>query len=164
IGGSEFRVPQIPEFFKGGWTGPGSKYQAAGVVHADEFVLSKRARGMLESAAPGGLDFMNQTGRWPGYAEGGRVQTAEGLNPGADYLRTLIMKKWPEIKTIGGRRSEDGYGEHSSGNALDVMIPNYGSPEGKAIGDAVLAFLQQNAAALQLDGVIWQQASFGYGG
>ena len=157
-------VPDLPEFFSGGHTGPGSKYQVAGVVHADEFVLSKRARGMLESAAPGGLDFMNQTGRWPGYAEGGRVQTAEGLNPGADYLRTLIMKKWPEIKTIGGRRSEDGYGEHSSGNALDVMIPNYASPEGKAIGDAVLAFLQQNAAALQLDGAIWQQASFGYGG
>ncbi|WP_367582254.1 phage tail tape measure protein [Tsukamurella tyrosinosolvens] len=157
-------TPDLPLFDGGGWTGPGAKYDVAGVVHADEFVLSKAARSALEGANPGGLDFMNKTGRWPGYAEGGRVQTAEGLNPGADYLRTLIMKKWPEIKTIGGRRSEDGYGEHSSGNALDVMIPNYGSPEGKAIGDAVLAFLQQNAAALQLDGVIWQQASFGYGG
>ncbi|MGZ9829858.1 aggregation-promoting factor C-terminal-like domain-containing protein [Tsukamurella ocularis] len=99
-------------------------------------------------------------------AGGGTVgrQTAEGLNPGADQLRTLIMQKWPEIKTIGGRRSEDGYGEHSSGNAIDVMIPNYGTAEGKALGDAVFAFLQQNATALQLNGVIWRQNSYGYGG
>lgn len=60
-------------FADGGWTGPGSKWQPAGVVHADEFVVNKSARSSLESAAPGGLDYMNQTGRWPGYADGGRV-------------------------------------------------------------------------------------------
>ncbi|RDB46195.1 hypothetical protein [Tsukamurella tyrosinosolvens] len=157
-------VPDIPEFAQGGWTGPGGKYDIAGIVHADEFVLSKRARAAIEGTNPGLLDFMNATGQVPGYADGGRVQTAEGLNPGADYLRTLIMKKWPEITTIGGRRSEDGYGEHSSGNAIDIMIPNYGTAQGKALGDAVLAFLQKNAAAIDLNGVIWQQASFGYGG
>ncbi|NMD55184.1 MULTISPECIES: phage tail tape measure protein [Tsukamurella] len=166
IGGKGFTLdtPDIPLFAEGGWTGPGGKFDVAGVVHADEFVLSKRARGAIEGTNPGLLDFMNATGKVPGYAEGGRVQTAEGLNPGADYLRTLIMKKWPEITTIGGRRAEDGYGEHSSGNALDIMIPNYATAQGKALGDAVLAFLQKNAAAIDLNGVIWQQASFGYGG
>jgi hypothetical protein len=29
------------EFAEGGWTGPGSKYQVAGVVHADEYVAPK---------------------------------------------------------------------------------------------------------------------------
>ncbi|MGC7298925.1 phage tail tape measure protein, partial [Mycobacteroides abscessus subsp. massiliense] len=41
--------------------------------------------------------------RAPGYAE--------GLNPGADYLRSMVMRMWPQIKSIGGRRSEDGFGE-----------------------------------------------------
>ncbi|WKV22168.1 endolysin [Mycobacteroides phage 8UZL] len=89
---------------------------------------------------------------------------AEGLNPGADYLRSVVMKLWPQITSIGGRRSEDGYGEHSSGNAIDIMIPNWQTPQGKALGDSVKAFIVKNAEALGLDGLIWQQRSFGYGG
>lgn len=89
---------------------------------------------------------------------------AEGLNPGADYLRSMVMKLWPSITTIGGRRSEDGFGEHSSGNAIDIMIPGWDTPQGKALGDAVAAFIAKNASALGLDGFIWRQQSYGYGG
>lgn len=89
---------------------------------------------------------------------------AEGLNPGADFLRSQIMNMWPQIGTIGGRRSEDGYGEHSSGNAMDIMIPDYSTPEGKALGDAVASFLVQNKDAIDLNGMIWRQTSYGYGG
>ncbi|MAU83879.1 MAG: hypothetical protein CME34_18815 [Gordonia sp.] len=67
---------------EGGWTGPGSKWQPAGVVHADEFVVKKASRRALESAMPGALDYMNRTGEFPsalGYADGGRV-TADALN------------------------------------------------------------------------------------
>lgn len=60
-------------FAGGGWTGPGSKYEPAGIVHADEHVIQKDSRQSLEKANPGGLDYMNQTGRWPGYDGGGRV-------------------------------------------------------------------------------------------
>ncbi|CPR79182.1 phage tail tape measure protein [Mycobacteroides abscessus] len=89
---------------------------------------------------------------------------AEGLNPGADFLRNTIMQMWPKITRIGGRRSEDGFGEHSTGNAIDVMIPDYNSPEGMALGNTVLAFLQKNASALDVNGIIWRQTSYGYGG
>lgn len=89
---------------------------------------------------------------------------AEGLNPGADYLRSMVMKLWPQISSIGGRRGEDGYGEHSSGNALDIMIPSYGSPEGISLGNSVLAFLQKNGSALDVNGIIWRRTSYGYGG
>jgi TP901 family phage tail tape measure protein len=58
---------------EGGWTGPGSKWQPAGTVHADEFVVRKDARQPLEAAKPGALDYMNTTGRWPGYEAGGQV-------------------------------------------------------------------------------------------
>nr|WP_238391459.1 MULTISPECIES: tape measure protein [unclassified Mycolicibacterium] len=89
---------------------------------------------------------------------------AEGLNPGADFLRNQIMQLWPQITSIGGRRSEDGFGEHSSGNAIDVMIPSWDTPGGKALGDAVASFVSKNADALGLDGFIWRQTSYGYGG
>lgn len=38
------RVAQINgvEFAEGGWTGPGTKYQPVGVVHADEYVVPKK--------------------------------------------------------------------------------------------------------------------------
>ncbi|CAM3810358.1 aggregation-promoting factor C-terminal-like domain-containing protein [Tsukamurella ocularis] len=68
-------VPDIPEFAQGGWTGPGGKYDIAGIVHADEFVLSKRARAAIEGTNPGLLDFMNATGQVPGYADGGKVES-----------------------------------------------------------------------------------------
>lgn len=57
---------------EGGWTGPGSKYQPAGIVHADEFVIKADSRRSIESAQPGLLDSMNRTGT-PGYAGGGQV-------------------------------------------------------------------------------------------
>lgn len=89
---------------------------------------------------------------------------AEGLSPGADFLRNEIMQLWPQITTIGGKRSEDGFGEHSSGNAIDVMIPGYDTPQGKALGDSVASFIAKNSDALGADGFIWRQTSFGYGG
>lgn len=88
---------------------------------------------------------------------------AEGLNPGADWLRNQIMQTFPQITSIGGRRSEDGYGEHSSGNALDIMIPNY-QGDGKATGDQIASWIAKNRDALGANGMIWRQTSFGYGG
>jgi hypothetical protein len=60
-------------YAEGGWTGPGSKFQKAGDVHADEFVIQKSSRRKIESRAPGLLDEMNATGQLPGYAAGGTV-------------------------------------------------------------------------------------------
>jgi TP901 family phage tail tape measure protein len=60
-------------FARGGWTGPGSKYQEAGVVHADEFVINKESRRKIEAKAPGMLNEMNATGQLPGYDAGGLV-------------------------------------------------------------------------------------------
>jgi tape measure domain-containing protein len=62
-----------PGFARGGYTGAGSKYQPAGIVHADEFVIKKDSRRKLEQMAPGLLDYINKRGALPGYAEGGIV-------------------------------------------------------------------------------------------
>src|SRR5690625_839611 len=66
-------------YARGGWTGPGSKYQPAGVVHADEYVLNKEATNKLRAQVGlSGLDYMNKTGRFPGYASGGLVRPVNG--------------------------------------------------------------------------------------
>jgi hypothetical protein len=87
-------------------------------------------------------------------------RAAGGLNPGADWIKSQVQKLWPQITNIGGYRPPDGYNEHSSGNALDIMIPDPTSAEGKALGDAVAAWITENAEALGLTHFIWQQRIF----
>lgn len=126
-----------------------------GVVKADAMA---KGGGLLVAALNAGWvpspDFLRAM--LPGFAE--------GLNPGADWLRNTIMSTFPQITSIGGKRSEDGYGEHSSGNAIDVMIPGYNTDQGKALGDKIASWVAQNADALGANGMIWRQTSFGYGG
>ena len=62
----------------GGYTGPGSKYTPAGVVHADEYVIRKESQNSIRNAAPGFLDSLNRYGARAleglGYAGGGLVK------------------------------------------------------------------------------------------
>ena len=126
-----------------------------GVVPAD--VLQTPLGKMLFAMLLGGL---------PGFDSGGTVGGGrnDGLNPGAGYLSDTIKKLWPQITDIGGRRSEDGLGEHSSGNAIDIMIPNWSSSSGSALGTQIAGWLATNKDQLGLNGMIWQQKSYGYGG
>lgn len=74
FGTSKMSEVSLPRGFdRGGWTGPGAADQPAGVVHADEFVISKAARRSIERKHPGLLDHMLLYGDVPGYKKGGRV-------------------------------------------------------------------------------------------
>ncbi|AKC03043.1 tail length tape measure protein [Gordonia phage Gsput1] len=83
-------------------------------------------------------------GRLPRFADG-------GLATGTSQLRDAISERFG-ITDIGGYRPEDGYGEHSTGRALDVMV---GGDSAK--GDQVKDFAVQNADAIGLKWAIWQQ-------
>ncbi len=87
----------------------------------------------------------------------GRTGSNAGLNPNTVQAKTAVEQAFPEITTIGGWREPDGYNEHFRGEAIDVMIPNWGSPSGKAYGDSVAKYLLDNSAALGVDYVLWQQ-------
>ena len=87
----------------------------------------------------------------PGLANETRIQK---------YTRRLsraITAAFPEITEIGGYRP-DSMKWHPSGLALDVMIPQWDTPGGKALGDRVVAFVQAHAQELGLDHAIWRQA------
>ena len=65
-------------FAEGGWTGHGTTYQPAGIVHADEFVVRKLARNRFERENPGLLDHVNRHGTLAGYSGGGLVRPVNG--------------------------------------------------------------------------------------
>ena len=65
-----FGINKLPEVSLAGWatggyTGRGRKYDVAGVVHRDEFVIRKESRQRFERENPGVLDYLNKTGTLP---------------------------------------------------------------------------------------------------
>ena len=67
----------------------------------------------------------------------------------------MIKAAFPEIASIGGARA-DSLPFHREGNALDIMIPDYNTPEGKALGDKINAWALANAKQIGLVDTIWQ--------
>ena len=66
----KFGIDRLPEvsldgWATGGYTGRGRKYDVAGVVHRDEFVIRKESRQRFERENPGVLDYLNKTGTLP---------------------------------------------------------------------------------------------------
>jgi len=63
----------MTEFASGGYTGPGGKFQPAGIVHAGEFVT--RAEILRQRGALDFLERFNRVGMsaLPGFADGGLV-------------------------------------------------------------------------------------------
>jgi hypothetical protein len=80
------------EFAEGGWTGPGSKYQVAGVVHADEYVTPKHV--VNNPAARPHINALESMRLRP-YYDGGMVTRAisQPINSNFDVLN--IVKNMP---------------------------------------------------------------------
>jgi hypothetical protein len=87
-------------FAAGGYTGPGGKYEPAGVVHRDEFVVRSEARRNIERQAPGFLDAANTNASLPGYADGGLVHTARRWPFNVDLSESFIMSKAAAAKLV----------------------------------------------------------------
>ncbi|MCR8574670.1 phage tail tape measure protein [Streptomyces sp. Isolate_219] len=79
-------------FSSGGHTGPGGKYRPAGIVHAGEFVTQQSSTKAIERNHPGALDYMNRTGRLPGYASGGLVGDIWG------WTKHAASTAWDKVK------------------------------------------------------------------
>ncbi len=72
-------------------------------------------------------------------------------------LKRVISAKFPEIRDIGGYRA-DSMKWHPNGLAIDVMIPNWQTPAGRALGDRIARFALDNVDKYKIEGVIWQRA------
>jgi hypothetical protein len=76
------------------------------------------------------------------------------LVPDAAAAKSLISQMFG-VTDIGGYRNPDGYNEHSSGEALDIMIG-----QNKQLGDQINQFLLANADALGLQYTLFKQTQW----
>jgi len=133
-----FGAPQIGEFHpkgfaSGGYTGPGGKYQPAGIVHAGEYVLPKEATRRI---GLGPLEYMRKHGKLPGYAGGGLVGKLMGWTKrvvaGAGSSAWNLVKKtasWLKDTMAASARA----GVNHVVNPLLARIPGLNTGWGKAV-------------------------------
>ena len=76
-----------------------------------------------------------------------------GLVPNAWMLAAYIMATYPNVKAIGGVRS-DPLPDHPSGRAIDIMIGG-----DMALGDAINADVQSQAARFGVQYTMWRVAA-----
>lgn len=84
------------------------------------------------------------------------VAPEKGLQVETILTARAVSKTFPEILDIGGVRA-DSLKWHPNGMAIDVMIPNYTTPEGKDLGDRVVAYVLERADRLGVNHVIFRQ-------
>jgi hypothetical protein len=82
-----------------------------------------------------------------------------GLQVKTIWVARAISVLFPEITTIGGYR-QDPLPWHPNGLAIDVMIPNYHSEEGIALGNQIAGFALANAKRWGVLHVIWRQGFY----
>jgi len=82
-----------------------------------------------------------------------------GLNPDALRVLRCIHQSWLQITSFAGRgdRPSNVDRDHQEGNAVDAMIPDYGSPAGVALGDAIARWAVANRTRLGVKYVIWNE-------
>ncbi|BBY82098.1 hypothetical protein H7I53_14555 [Mycolicibacterium pulveris] len=80
-----------------------------------------------------------------------------GLQVNTLTTARAIAATFPQIREIGGYR-QDPLKWHPNGLAIDVMIPNWDTPQGKALGDQIYSFVMGHADTLGIDrsATLWQ--------
>jgi len=79
----------------------------------------------------------------------------EGLQVRTILASRAISAAFPEIRDMGGVRP-DPLPWHPNGLAIDVTIPNPGTPEGIALGNEIVAYVRTNAARFGMQDAIWR--------
>ncbi|WP_076242238.1 hypothetical protein [Mycobacterium sp. NS-7484] len=124
----------------------------------NEAVVAPVAKQSLTSAAPG-MPAVRRNMRFP--LPAGRAPE-KGLQVETILAARAVSARFPEILDIGGVRA-DSLKWHPNGLAIDVMIPNYATPEGKALGDRVVAYVLDNADRFGVNHVIFRQEIYSHG-
>lgn len=91
------------------------------------------------------------------------VAPESGLQVKTILAARAVSAAFPEITSIGGVRP-DALRWHPNGLAIDVMIPNYGSDAGIALGNEIVAFALKNAERFSLQDIIWRGVYYTPGG
>lgn len=91
------------------------------------------------------------------------VAPERGLQVRTILAARAISATFPQIHEIGGVRP-DPLPWHPLGLALDVMIPDPGSAEGIALGNAIVEYVLKNATRFGIQDAIWRGVYYTPGG
>lgn len=89
-----------------------------------------------------------------GFDQGGSTLDTKGAQVDTIAVAEAAQKLFG-INDIGMYRAADGYNEHASGEAADVMVGN-----NKSTGDQIAQYFLQNAAQFGVQYVLWQQTQW----
>lgn len=144
LGGASSGMTYNPSGFSdGGYTGPGGKFDPAGIVHAGEFVLRKEVVGQ-----PGMRAFLEGLNA-KGYADGGFVLPAGKSYPSA-AMQAVGQVRGGSSVTIQQDISVDGSGGQGGSASSDMSA--VAQAYAKAAKDGAQ---QEIAKQLQRGGMIW---------
>lgn len=169
-----WKIPQIPGFAGGGYTGAGGKYVPAGIVHAGEVVFSQE-----DVAAHGGVAAVERMRKaryqaggegLDGFSEGGAVGGGAGGLPAwqasVRAIARIVAKLFNVAVPYTGPQSRPqasrfGYvSDHPRGMAADFMFPQLHDPKGYAMN----AWMHRNAGPIALKYTVWDGYSYPLGG
>lgn len=104
--GAIARAKSTLGFAEGGWTGPGSKYKPAGIVHANEYVAPSEVV-MSPSARPHLAALENM--RLRGYADGGLVTNSLTSETNQSLVLANTLKRMPpgEVSVVEISRKQN---------------------------------------------------------
>ena len=141
-----------------------------GVPAADALLAAPAAEVLSGAPAPEALEATPEISVVPAaLVEQSAMSLSAGVVPehGLQVKTVLAARSvsaaFPQIRSAIGVRP-DAKPWHPSGRAIDLMIPNPGSAEGIALGDAILAFVMDNAGRFGVQDVIWRGTYYTPGG
>lgn len=109
------------------------------------------------SATPGSSPSSSTSSSVPSSSSVRKVGSDSGLLPHTIGVKDALASQFTDVTDIGGYRPPDGYNEHSSGRAIDVMVPNWQTASGQAYGDRVTAEALANP---NVQRVLWKQTQW----
>ncbi|WP_237707847.1 peptidoglycan DD-metalloendopeptidase family protein [Hoyosella subflava] len=86
-----------------------------------------------------------------------KIQSKENLQVDSIRVARAVAQRFPSVQTIGGWRPVDAYPDHPSGRAVDIMIPDYESGEGRELGNRIKNYLLTHREFFNIEYMIWRQ-------
>jgi hypothetical protein len=128
-----------------------STQEAAPPPSASKVAAPTEAELLAASAPVAGQDFQ--------FSLPAGIAPENGLQTHTIWVARAISVMFPEIKTIGGYR-QDPLPWHPNGLAIDVMIPDYHSDAGIALGNQIAGYALAMAKTWGVIHVIWRQGFY----
>ncbi|HJC59528.1 MAG TPA: peptidoglycan DD-metalloendopeptidase family protein [Candidatus Dietzia intestinigallinarum] len=91
-------------------------------------------------------------------AESDKILSEDKLQVDSVRVARAVAQRFPDVETIGGWRPTDAISDdHPSGRAVDVMIPDFQSTEGRELGNRIKNYLNTHREKFNIEYMIWRQ-------